>query len=227
MKWIDDEIKTAIALNKNGIRFNEIANILNRSKRSVEIRLHKLGYKENKIVYSETLTCVECGKEFIGLKKNNRKFCSQSCSARFNNKIHPKRIHIEKHKNCIECGNPLTNKWKNKYCSKKCEVIHKQNIIFQKIENGDTTLYYKNYRNYLIHKYGNKCMKCEWDEINPSTGLVPIQLEHKDGNSENHNLENLELLCPNCHSLTPTYGALNKGNGRSKRKEQRKFKGKV
>jgi hypothetical protein len=24
-------------------------------------------------------------------------------------------------------------------------------------------------------------------------------------------------LCPNCHSLTPTYGFLNKGNGRKKR----------
>jgi hypothetical protein len=47
-------------------------------------------------------------------------------------------------------------------------------------------------------------------------------LEHKDGNSENHNLNNLELLCPNHHSLTPTYGALNKGNGRTKRREKRK-----
>ena len=226
MKWKDDEIKTAIILNKNGKRFNEIATILNRNKRSVEIRLHKLGCKENKITYSETLICIECGKEFIDLKKNNRKFCSQSCAASFNNKKHPKRKHIEKIKNCINCDEPLS-KWENKYCSKECETTYKQEIIFKKIENGDVTLYQRNYKKYLIHKYGNKCMKCEWDEINPTTGLVPIQLEHKDGNSENHNLENLELLCPNCHSLTPTYGALNKGNGRSKRKEQRKFKGKV
>jgi hypothetical protein len=27
----------------------------------------------------------------------------------------------------------------------------------------------------------------------------------------------LELLCPNCHSMTTTYGRLNKGSGRSKR----------
>ena len=38
-----------------------------------------------------------------------------------------------------------------------------------------------------------------------------------DGHSENNSLPNLKLLCPNCHSLTPTYGFLNKGNGRKKR----------
>ena len=43
-------------------------------------------------------------------------------------------------------------------------------------------------------------------------------MEHIDGNSENNNIENLELLCPNCHSLTPTFGALNKGKGRKNRK---------
>jgi 5-methylcytosine-specific restriction endonuclease McrA len=37
----------------------------------------------------------------------------------------------------------------------------------------------------------------------------------------NHNEKNLNLLCPNCHSLTPTYGSLNKGNGRLKRRINR------
>jgi 5-methylcytosine-specific restriction endonuclease McrA len=45
-----------------------------------------------------------------------------------------------------------------------------------------------------------------------------LQLEHKDGNSENNKPENLCLLCPNCHSQTPTYGAKNKGNGRHYRR---------
>ena len=72
---------------------------------------------------------------------------------------------------------------------------------------------------FLIKKHGEKCMKCGWSEINPSTNKVPIELEHKDGNSDNNDLENLELLCPNCHSLTPTYKALNKVKGRHKRRE--------
>jgi 5-methylcytosine-specific restriction endonuclease McrA len=64
-------------------------------------------------------------------------------------------------------------------------------------------------------------MKCGWQEINSTSGYVPIQLEHKDGNSENNKLTNLELLCPNCHSLTSTFGILNKGNGREARRKKR------
>jgi len=66
-------------------------------------------------------------------------------------------------------------------------------------------------------------MYCGWCEVNKVTGNVPIQLEHIDGDSKNNSLDNLKLLCPNCHSLTPTYGYLNKGNGRSERKKYRDF----
>jgi len=48
-----------------------------------------------------------------------------------------------------------------------------------------------------------KCYNCnntKWLN-NP----IPLELEHKDGNHENNNLDNLLLLCPNCHSLTSTY----------------------
>ncbi len=42
-------------------------------------------------------------------------------------------------------------------------------------------------------------------------------MNHIDGNSENNKEKNLELLCPNCHSLTPNFKGLNKGNGRHSR----------
>lgn len=35
------------------------------------------------------------------------------------------------------------------------------------------------------------------------------QLHHKNGDGTDHRIENLELLCPNCHSLTDTYGGRN------------------
>lgn len=125
----------------------------------------------------------------------------------------------KKEKRCLNCGNNIPNR--NVYCNNKCQGEYSTKITFNKIENGDTSLSADTYKRYLIFKYGEKCMKCGWDEVNPTTGLIPIQLEHKDGNSENHYLSNLELLCPNCHSLTPTYGALNKGNGREKRRLKR------
>jgi 5-methylcytosine-specific restriction endonuclease McrA len=65
-------------------------------------------------------------------------------------------------------------------------------------------------------------MDCDWNKVNQKTGLVPIQLEHIDGDSDNNKIENLKLLCPNCHSLTPTFGSLNKNGRDSKRKKYRK-----
>lgn len=103
-------------------------------------------------------------------------------------------------------------------------VCRSKNEYFIKIEAGDTSLYEKQYKDYLIYKHGEKCMECGWDKVHPITKKVPIQLEHIDGNSENNSLNNLKLLCPNCHSLTPTYGALNKGNGRETRRIKRQNK---
>jgi len=66
-------------------------------------------------------------------------------------------------------------------------------------------------REYLFEKYNSSCGRCGWKEINPVSKQCPLQVEHIDGNAMNDREENLILLCPNCHSLTPTYMALNKG----------------
>ena len=34
---------------------------------------------------------------------------------------------------------------------------------------------------------------------------IPLQLDHVDGNNEDNSLDNLRLLCPNCHAQTPQY----------------------
>ncbi len=39
---------------------------------------------------------------------------------------------------------------------------------------------------------------------------VPLELDHIDGNHQNNTLDNLRLLCPNCHALTPTFRGKNK-----------------
>jgi len=38
---------------------------------------------------------------------------------------------------------------------------------------------------------------------------LSIQLHHKNGDGTDNRILNLELLCPNCHSLTDTYGGRN------------------
>ena len=61
----------------------------------------------------------------------------------------------------------------------------------------------------------DKCERCGWDEKFPGDKYSRCQLHHKDGVADNNALENLEILCPNHHSLTPTWGR--RGNHKSSR----------
>jgi len=70
----------------------------------------------------------------------------------------------------------------------------------------------------LVKTIGEKCSRCEWNEVHPLTGRVPIEVEHIDGDWQNNHPSNLTLLCPNCHSLTATYRGLNRGKGRATRR---------
>lgn len=38
---------------------------------------------------------------------------------------------------------------------------------------------------------------------------IPLELDHVDGDRENNLLDNLRLICPNCHAMTPTYRGKN------------------
>lgn len=39
---------------------------------------------------------------------------------------------------------------------------------------------------------------------------IPLELHHINGNNSDNRLENLRLLCPNCHALTDSYRGKNK-----------------
>ena len=123
---------------------------------------------------------------------------------------------------CLLCGKePARSGYK--YCSNACQLKYQHRAYIEKwkdgVENGLSSLglVSVHIKRYLRDKYGNTCSVCGWSRVNVKTGLVPLIADHIDGNLRNNTEDNLRLICPNCDSLSPTYAALNKGNGRKHR----------
>lgn len=59
----------------------------------------------------------------------------------------------------------------------------------------------------LIALRGRKCECCGLEEWMGQP--IKLEIHHVDGNRSNNDLNNLQLLCPNCHSYTPTFAKKN------------------
>ena len=168
--------------------------------------------KERKIIdeynyYLSPVICKHCGNPHIYEKRKN-KFCSISCATTFNNLLKNKNSF-----NCLNCNAEIIDEKSKyrKYCSIKGQNIFQ---IKEKIKENKASP--RTLKKYLLEVNGNKCWDCGISEWNNKS--ITMDLEHIDGNSDNNTLENLSLLCPNCHSQTPTYKGANKGNGRHSRR---------
>jgi len=170
--------------------------------------------------------CLWC-RVVLPYKNRKRKTCSQRCNGLHQNKIRGNFSNSEI--KCLFCKKEFrTERKNNKFCSLKCykdyvgeERNKKRNLYITRWKNnkekgwiGKVCIINPIIKSYLIEKYRNKCCKCGWDKINPTTKKVPLQVDHVDGNAKNCKEENLELICPNCHSLTPNFGRLNKNGVR-------------
>lgn len=58
-------------------------------------------------------------------------------------------------------------------------------------------------KKHLISERGHRCEECHisiWRDK-----IITLEVDHIDGDRTNNDEENLKLLCPNCHSQTPTW----------------------
>lgn len=64
-----------------------------------------------------------------------------------------------------------------------------------------------------------KCLNIEWNGL-----PIPLELEHCNGINTDNRIENLLLLCPNCHAQTPFYRGKNKLSSLNERRELNRVK---
>lgn len=130
--------------------------------------------------------CNYCGK---GILKKENIYCGSSCAAKVNNK----------------------GKCRNKAYFEKLYPSREKKFW----KTRPPTEFIKdplggNHKAILIQERGYRCESCKrrkWLKRE-----IVLELEHIDGDKSNCLRENLKLLCPNCHSLTPTWkGRKNKG----------------
>ena len=133
------------------------------------------------------ICCASCGNDFLcDGSRTKASYCSLSCYS-----VARKSKPLEQ----IECKGCLTKFTPKKrsviYCSKGCV---KRTLQLKNIENG-LFFSYKKAKKHLI-KSASGCSKCGWsDEI----GV--LELHHIDRNHKNNHISNLQILCPNCHSI--------------------------
>lgn len=171
--------------------------------------------KTRLVCYNDSMICFECGTP-----TTNPKFCNRSCAAKYNNRVSPKRR--AEIKLCLECNGKLKTH-QEKFCGKTCEAAHKRASSLRLWISGEWNgsdvngQLSKTVRGYLLSEAQYSCSKCGWAIPNPVTGKPILTINHIDGNWKNNGVDNLEVLCYNCHTLTENFGSLNAGSASGRR----------
>ena len=85
------------------------------------------------------------------------------------------------------------------------DISHHTGKIWNKGKYKDISLLKgkQQIRQALIRERGYQCEYCKFSTWNDQP--IPIEMDHINGNRMDDRIENLKLLCANCHAQTPTY----------------------
>ena len=130
--------------------------------------------------------CSICNKKIYRRPKeieSGQVFCSVRCAG----------IGCRKEKPCAICKKPILSSLNKKTCSRACANIQRTGIKYHLGSPRDKVKYQKGLKLRLLKERGHKCEKCNYSKYEI------LQVHHKDRNRNHNELNNLELICPNCH----------------------------
>ncbi len=78
-------------------------------------------------------------------------------------------------------------------CSRGCSNINRKGVKYHLGRPKDKAEEIRAIKIKLISIRGGKCEQCGYGKSEV------LQVHHKDRNSRNNDLNNLEIICPNCH----------------------------
>jgi len=209
--------------------------------RQCNLKRHKNTHMTKELSPSVSITCKHCGIVAVPECRSSR-FCTKFCSRSFSTSKNRKEIN-EKIALTLSGKKKVQHKLEDfkhtcQFCSKKyikkislrvhlnsCiqgprgqQVAIERETKRRKEEEELMSLPFEQLKSSLrreriFKEQSSSCNRCK---LTSWLGeKITLELEHKDGNHFNEARENLELLCPNCHSLTDTWRGRNKNKGKS------------
>jgi len=157
----------------------------------------------NVIMKTTAVNCLNCDKPFEAqvreVNRGNGKYCTRKCSSQHRASLIPKP---KANCSCAQCGAVFyRNKTKRRnsksglfFCNRECKEKAQR---FDGIKAIHPTHYgtgHSVYRKTAFRSKPKACERCGYDRY-----LKVLQVHHIDRNRSNGALENLEILCPNCH----------------------------
>lgn len=153
-----------------------------------------------KIIKYKQDVCQKCGKDIQIRKGTEKKFCEKclnSSNVRYCNRS---KLHYANFESIDIDQKYLIEGIK--------EFENKYNISL--IESDFDSISFDLKRKRILLEQDGKCAHCGLSEWMGKP--IALEIDHKDGNNQNDERENLEAICPNCHSMTPTWRGRNKAN---------------
>ena len=163
--------------------------------------------------YASAPTKCVCCMTALPFERRKDKFCSRSCAAKVNKtgRKYPERVNARKSVVCRCGGIPRVN---NSLCD-SCIALGRGHHICESLSDAKTE---GTRRRYLLRTRPHQCQGTGCGITTWLGQPVPLEMDHTDGDSDNNTEENLRLLCPNCHALTPTHKGKNRGHGRTRQR---------